>query len=48
MKDKLLDVIDNVFGAALKLAVVVWVAYMTVVFIGLWTHLHRYAMDVLK
>lgn len=48
MKDKLLDIIDNVFGAALKLAVVVWVAYMTVVFIGLWSHLHQYAMSALK
>lgn len=48
MKDKLLDIIDNVFGAALKLAFVVWVAYMTVIFIGLWSHLHQYAMSALK
>jgi hypothetical protein len=48
MKDKLLEIIDNIFSAALKLAVIVWVSYMTIVFVGLWTHLHRYAMDALK
>jgi hypothetical protein len=48
MKDKLLEIIDNIFGAALKLGFIVWVAYMAVLGVGLWTHLHRYAMEALK
>jgi hypothetical protein len=48
MRNKLLDICENILDAALKFAFVAWVCYMTVVFIGLWTHLHRYAMDALK
>lgn len=48
MKDKLLEIIDNIFGAALKLLFIVWVAYITIIGVGLWAHLHRYAMEALK
>ncbi len=48
MKDKLLYFVENMFEAILKLAFIVWVAYMTVICVGLWGHLHNYAMSGFK
>ena len=48
MKEKLLDICDNILSAILKLTGIVFVAYITMIGVGLWTHLHRYAVDALK
>ena len=48
MREKLMTICENVLEAFWKFVFIAWIAYMTVVGIGLWTHLHRYAMEALK
>ena len=48
MKDKLLVICENVLGAFTLLVGIIGAAYLGFIALGLWAHLHQYALSAFK
>jgi|TARA_R110002126_G_scaffold177036_1_gene325854 hypothetical protein len=48
MKDKLLAICENVLGAFTMLVGIIGAAYLGFIALGLWAHLHQYALSAYK
>ena len=48
MKDKLLAIFEHVLGAFTMLVGIIGMAYLGFIAVGLWAHLHQYALSAYK
>jgi hypothetical protein len=48
MKDKILRICENVLGAFTMLVGIIGAAYLGFIALGLWAHLHQYALTAFK
>ena len=48
MKEKILRICENVLGAFTMLVGIIGAAYLGFIALGLWAHLHQYALTAFK
>ena len=48
MKDKLLEICENILGAFTMAVGGIGLAYLVFIAIGLWAHVHQYALSAFK
>jgi hypothetical protein len=48
MKEKILQICENVLGAFTMLVGIIGAAYLGFIAMGLWAHLHQYALTAFK
>jgi hypothetical protein len=48
MKDKILEICEHILGAFTMLVGIIGAAYLGFIAVGLWAHLHQYALSAFK
>jgi hypothetical protein len=48
MREKILRICENVLGAFTMLVGIIGAAYLGFIALGLWAHLHQYALSAFK
>ena len=48
MREKILQICENVLGAFTMLVGIIGAAYLGFIAMGLWAHLHQYALSAFK